>query len=267
MKNILFALTFAAALSLCAMPNWNAQNELKGANVQFKEGVFTITGRSVLYSTNAMIVEPSVKYTVKMKMRMVPGSEPALAYAGFQPISKDGHYIQAIHLKQEKNTQATLLRATNVGDTQVVISTPTRWNAQTAKALWYLAIGSSGTPQETPHYDVYRVKDVDEDPEGLAIELTAPLKKAFGNGTSVCFHSDAPGMNTVANGVKLTEEWQEFSGVVQGTSDLPVRNAWWKGTHRARLLFMLLPVAGSKTFSMEVKDIIIVEEQIKENQK
>lgn len=262
MKNILSVFLTAAAIStsIAAAPDWNKPTEFKAANIQHKDGVFTFSGRSVLYSRSAMIVDTAKKYTVKLKMRAVPGTDPALAYAGFQPISKDGHYLLTIHLRQEKNTAAKLLQDAKTGDTQIIISTPARWISSMARNCWYVAMGSDGAPASVPHFDVIRVKDVGEDPEGLAIELVKPLKKDYPAGTNICFHSDGPGMNTIANGVKLTAEWQEFTGSVQGLSDIPGRNAWWKSTHRARLMFMLLPVAGSKNIGMEVKDIVVTEE-------
>ncbi|MBE6364369.1 MAG: hypothetical protein E7053_01300 [Lentisphaerae bacterium] len=257
-------LSFGAILFLSAAYAetilFNEQNSFVSPRITFADGVFTISGNGRFMSRRVIRLDENKRYTLQMQIRCTPGSPEVMAYVGFQQFDAQSKFLLPEYYRVVRQTSCTLLEPAAQGDTQIKITRPAAWNNNAVRYGWYIAFDTSGEVDDVPNMNVIRIRSFEEIPGGLLITLSSPLREPHRRGEKVCFHSAGPGMYTALQGRRLTDQWQEISGTVQGFSHLAGHNQWWQDAAVAKILLVLSPASADRNLSVEIKDVQIIVE-------
>ncbi|MDD2479033.1 MAG: hypothetical protein PHS31_04000 [Victivallaceae bacterium] len=214
--------------------------------VEINEERFFEVNPGVFKSTKAFKIDRKKAYLLKGSFRKL-SQEDIYIYFGFVPLDSSDQRISPQDINCAPETGTELAEEVKVGDTTVKLKNGADWG-KVNKRWFAVAFNVKDDFSDLPNRDLSpRIDSV----SGNEITLSSPIKRAYPVGTKVReqFAGDSF-LYTAALNRKLSSQWQEFSGEIQGEK-------WGAGAIKARILIYPLPSKDNRQEKIQFKDISV----------
>lgn len=254
MKRQLVTLPLLLTLMLGAQVFQNSDWDKKARQVKDEPSAMSISGKTVIYTIAApyLPVDPAKKYKLSGKFRLAKplAPKPGKLKFGIQTYDKDKRPIQPEYTTVIARTETTLVAPAEYGQRTVTIANGKQWKI--IPNFSYIAFNASDDFSDLPNRSTIAITGIKNLPDGQAeLELKEPLRDFYAAATKVRMHHRlAAFLYAGALNQALTEEWQEFSGVITGEQRGMSHNIFRKGTACIQVVVML---EGAGT--LEFKDV------------
>lgn len=224
------------------------------------ETYFTVTAPFELKTFQNIPVAPAKKYRLSGKFRCASGKLEQPLYFGLVPFTADNRFITAASINPVSGKPtAKLAESVKAGDKIVKLRNADGWTLDRSSCL--LAFHARTDKSDLPNFDLssYLTK-IKKTEDGYAVELAAPLRKGYEEGTVVRLHFDASTFIYAGaswSSPRLTSQWTEFKGTVQGISEGITTTHWRPGTAKTGIVFF----CQQPDAEIHLKDIRLEEEE------
>ena len=260
MKRQLATLPLLLTLMLGAQVLQNSDWDKKARPVKDEPSAMSISGKTVIYTIAApyIPVDPAKKYKLSGQFRLAKplAPKPGKLKFGIQTYDADKRPVQPEHTTVIPRTDTTLVADAEYGQRTVTIANAARWKI--IPNFSYVAFNVSDDFSDLPNRSTMAVTGIKNLADGQAeLELKDPLRDFYAAGTKVRMHHRlAAFLYAGALNRELTEDWQEFSGLITGEQRGMSHNVFRKGTRCIQVVVML---EGAGT--LEFRDIRFEEVQ------
>lgn len=234
----------------------------KNAGLKCTPEANRISGANRLLGSEFIAVDPEAVYILRITARKVPGSPEFYAHAGFLLYDESMTELKPYFYRAEYNTESILLEPISKGNKTVKIRKPHWFPEDVVRRAWFLALDTKTDKSDIPNRNVNSVAKYElADDNTVILTLRTGVGKSYPVGTGIRFHSSGPaGMYPLFNGVKLTEEFQNYHAVIKGMSGGQHLNKFWKGAAFMKLVISNSPASGDRNIAFEFKDLTLTVE-------
>ena len=224
------------------------------------EYVLQAHGRTFLFSSQALPIDPTKIYSLRGKFRAVPGTSPSTFYFGVQPFDGQGRVISPEAVRAFPATETMLLEPAVAGSCILLVKDASRWKAGQDRCIAF-DVDTTGKYGDLPNRSVTAagVDAIRDSGKGWMVTLAKPLQRSWPTSTSVRQHGiSARYIYCGAINQALPAEWQELGGDIGGEPRFGITSArhWWRGTRFARIVLLMNYDGDSKT-AAQFQDICL----------
>ncbi|MFA6175450.1 MAG: sugar-binding protein [Phycisphaerae bacterium] len=211
-----------------------------------------INGRAT--SDDLIPIVHGTTYRLSGYFRSADMQKPASAYFGLQMYDAQKRMITLAAVVAHKETETTLTRAANVGDTVVAIQNGATWKGGC------IAFNIMDEYRDLPNFDRSGEFTLVEKHEGFyEVRLQTPLTKSYPAGTRVREHAPwGATLYWVADGW-LTAEWEQYGTYIGGEAKFGgPTDKFWANAKYMRIFVQLgnynrVPVKGAKLWIDDIR--------------
>lgn len=252
MKKLLIVLVAGIILPLTAVEFKAGDWDKKARPVKDVPGAMSINGKMVIYSIASpyIPVDPAKKYRLSGVFRQSNAANTGKLKFGIQCYDSNKRIIHPEHTTVINRTATELTAAAEYGQRSVTIKNGKAWRI--VPGFSYIAFNTKDDFSDLPNRSTVNIVNVKMQPDGSAVvELKEPLREFFAAGSKVRLHHRlAAFLYGGALNKKLSDQWQEFSGIFTGEQRGMSHNIFRKGT-----AFIQVVVMQEGSGSLQFKDV------------
>lgn len=225
------------------------------------EYILQAHGRTYLFSSQVLPIDPTKTYSLRGKFRAVPGTSPSTFYFGVQPFDEQGRIISPLEVRAFPDTETALLESVESGSHTLLVKDASRWKTGQDRCIAF-DIDIMGKFSDLPNRNITPVgiEAISDTGKGWVVTLSKPLKKSWVSGTGVRQHgASARYIYCGAINQPIPTEWQELGGDIGGEPRFGITSArhWWRGTRFARIV-LLMNYSGDLKTAAQFQDIRLI---------
>jgi len=252
--NALFA-EESSAINPKANSDWKCGWDGKGGKsltADEADGALACKGSVVMFSNDAIKVDPDKNYKLTGEFKLAPDSKPSKFYLGLMPLDDNGGKIDSASISIAKDTNTELAADCHPEDTVVKIKNGEKWQLGQFYMVAFKT-DDSGKNADLPNRELsgWNVVSVEKNGDVFDVTLKNKCGKEYPAGTKVREHrSGASFIYFVAN-KDVPADWQEFSSTFTLAK-------CWPGTKSAKIV-VLANYGGKPDQAMLLKNIKLEE--------
>ena len=245
----------APAFSGESVTEWNPRPRKNCSKLERLPCSIRVSGAEAhVMSVKSFEIRAGKRYRVSGSFRSAQKNVPF--YMGILPLDARGESFGGSEACPVPGSDTRLIADVKPGDRIMKVADASKWAMRSGS---FAAFGIKADYSDLPNRDLSRgpVTHIEQNPATKEWEITfrLPFRKTYAKGTAVRQHI-GPQYQYLVSGKKLSEEWQEFSGIFSGTpmsAETGFRRGVYPGTESVRLVLF---VPGAKR-TFEFKEIKI----------